>query len=224
MLKLKKKAKPSKASEAVPPAARPKKPKDAAMLRSLPDDFVLAPQAEAPRHALGQDRSGPKSRVRELSWSQFDVHVQALARSVKSSFKPDAVVGVAHGGVFVGGALGSALKTEFFPVRISRRSRDNGGGRAAPKLFGEMPKELKGRNVLIVDDVSSSGDTLELAIALLQQVGAKQLRTAALIARKHGYAPDFAALTTEEFYVFPWDYNEVTEDARFDADPDKAGA
>lgn len=200
-----------------------KKPKNAATLRSVPDDVVLAPQAEAPRHLIGQDRSGPKSRVRELSWAQFDVHVQALARTVKASFKPDAVVGVAHGGVFVGGALASALRADFFPVRITRRSRDS-APRSTPRLYGEMPKELKGRKVLIVDDVSSSGDTLELATELLQKIGAKHLRTATLITRESGFAPDYTAITTDELCVFPWDYDAVTEDARFDVDPDKAGA
>lgn len=211
-----------KPSKKTPP--KPKKPKDADTLRSFPEDFVLAPQAEAPRHLIGQDRSGPKSRVRELTWAQFDGHVQTLARTVRAAFKCDAVVGVAHGGVFVGGALASALKAEFFPVRISRRSRDKSSRHGMPKLYGQMPKELKGRKVLIVDDVSSSGDTLVLATELLQELGAKQVRTVTLITRAHGFVPDFTALTTDEFYVFPWDYSELTDDARFDVDPDKAGA
>lgn len=219
MLKLKKKSKPAPKVD----PQRPKKPKDAVTLRSLPEDFVIAPQAEAPRHLIGQDRSGPKSRVRELSWAQFDLHVQALARTVKASFKLDAVVGVAHGGVFVGGALASALRVEFFPVRITRRSRDS-NQRTPPRLYGEMPKELKGRKILVVDDVSASGDTLDLANELLEKVGAKDVRNATLIARADGFRPDFAAITTDEFYVFPWDYDAVTEDARFDVDPDKAGA
>lgn len=219
-LKLKKKA-PKKADGRSD--ERPRKPKDAATLRSLPEDLVLAPQTEPPRHLSGHDHSGPHSRIRELTWAQFDAHVQALARTVRKAFKADAVVGVAHGGVFVGGALASALKLEFFPVRISRRSRDK-GGRSTPRLYGQMPKELKGRNVLIVDDISSSGDTLELAIDLLRRLGAKDVRTATLVAREGGFAPNFAALTSDEIHVFPWDYDAVTEDARFDVDPDKAGA
>lgn len=222
MLKLKKKlsSKPKGASKL---EEKPKKPKDALTLRSLPDDVVLAPQAEAPRELIGQDRSGPRSRVRELSWAQFDVHVQALARMVKAGFRSDAIVGVAHGGVFVGGALASALKQDFFPVRISRRSRVS-STRSTPKLFGEMPRELKGRKVLIVDDVSASGDTLDLARELLSKIGAKDIRTATLITREHGFEPDFTAIKSDELYVFPWDYDAVTEDARFDVDPDKAGA
>lgn len=183
----------------------------------------LAPQAEVPRQGSGTDRSTQKSAVKELSWSQFDRQIQTLARKIRETYKPDAVVGVAHGGVFVGGAIASALATDFYPVRISRRSRDK-HARNAPKLTGELPKELKGKRVLIVDDVVNSGDTLELAISHARQVGAKQAKTACLVARESGYEPDFVAMTTGTLFVFPWDYEPVVEDTRFDVDPDKAGA
>nr|WP_171818083.1 phosphoribosyltransferase domain-containing protein [Pyxidicoccus fallax] len=190
--------------------------------------MVLAPQVEAPRQPTGRDQSrGRSAGVRELSWAEFDRAVQELAGAIRESFAPQAVVGVAHGGVFVGGALSSALGCEFFPVRISRRSRDTGGAARAsggPKLSGEMPRELKGRRVLIVDDVASSGDTLELATALAREVGAKKVETACLVARPEGYTPDYCALATASLVVFPWDYQPATGDARFDEDPDKAGA
>lgn len=192
-------------------------------LVSIPSDMILAPQVEAPRLVTGRDLSRrQKTHVQELSWAEFDRAVQSLARNISKEYKPQAVVGVAHGGVFVGGALSSALGCDFYPVRISRRSRDKGA--AKPKLGGEMPRELKGKRVLIVDDVASSGDTLELATALAQKVGAKEVNTAALVARPGGFEPGFCALPTEALVVFPWDYEAVTEDGRFDVDPDKAGA
>jgi len=161
------------------------------------------------------DRSAQREAVRELTWAQFDRLVTAMARQIKRSFRPDAVVGVAHGGVFVGGAVAGALQAEFFPVRISRRSRDR-VERRRPRLYGQIPKELKGRRVLLVDDVAASGDTLELARALLERVGAKATRTATLVAREGAYVPDWTALTTQELVVFPWDYQPVVEDGRFE--------
>src|SRR5438132_1697643 len=84
--------------------------------------------------------------------------------------------GVPRGGVFVGGAIAAALAADFYPVRISRRSRDK-VVRRSPRMFGEMPRQLKGKKVLIVDDVAASGDTLELAKALAAKVGAKSVET-----------------------------------------------
>jgi uncharacterized protein len=191
-------------------------------LVSIPSDMVLAPQVEAPRQLTRRDQSRQKTSVQELSWAEFDRTVRELALTISKSFKPQVVVGVAHGGVFVGGALSSALGCDFYPVRISRRSRDKGTPK--PKLSGEMPRELKGKRVLIVDDVVSSGDTMELATALALKVGAREVNTAALVARPGGFAPGFCALPTDAIVVFPWDYEVVTVDGRFDVDPDKAGA
>jgi hypothetical protein len=220
------KSSPKKSSSSAP---APKQGRaQAEKLVSIPADLVLAPQAEAPRQPTGRDQSrGRSAGVRELTWAEFDRAVQELASAIRESFAPQAVVGVAHGGVFVGGALSSALGCEFFPVRISRRSRDPGGGarsRSGPKLAGEMPRELKGRRVLIVDDVASSGDTLGLATALAREAGAKKVETACLVARPEGFAPDYCALATAALVVFPWDYEPATGDGRFDEDPDKAGA
>ena len=142
--------------------------------------------------------------------------MQQLARDIAKKFKPEAVVGVAHGGVFVGGALASALKAEFYPVRISRRSRDQGVA-AAKKLSGVMPKALKGLRVVIVDDIAASGDTLELASELAKVAGAKAVATAALVCRPRGFKPKFFWQNSAAFFVFPWDYDLSTEDERFRA-------
>ncbi len=163
----------------------------------------------------GSDRSGAHSAAREVSWAEFQRVVQQLAREISKKFRPDAVVGVAHGGVFVGGALAVALEVEFYPVRISRRSRDQGVA-AAPKLSGVMPKELKGRRVVIVDDIAASGDTLQLAAKLAGGAGAKAVATTALICRPKGFEPDFYWEKSTDFFVFPWDY-DLSIDERFRA-------
>jgi hypoxanthine phosphoribosyltransferase len=161
----------------------------------------------------GQDRSRQKGTAREWSWSEFDQAVQGLAQQISKSFEPDAVVGIAHGGVFVGGAIARAMGCDFFPVRISRRSRDK-QVRSSPQSFQEMPPELKGRKVLLADDVVASGDTLELARALLDKVGVDEVRTACLIGRDN-YPVDWAAVVGDDLFVFPWDYLPMVEDGRF---------
>jgi uncharacterized protein len=212
-----------KASKQGKPPAKPSK-KKVEKLVSIPSDVVLAPQVEAPRMPTGRDQSRQRSSVQELSWMDFDRAVQEMARTIHKGFKVEAVVGVAHGGVFVGGALSSALGCEFFPMRITRRSRDRGeGGRGS--TFGEMPAELKGRRVLIVDDVAASGDTLEMATTLALKAGAREVMTACMLARPGSYTPDFCALTSQAFIVFPWDYEPVGgSDRSSDVDPDMAGA
>jgi hypoxanthine phosphoribosyltransferase len=118
-----------------------------------------------------------------------------------------------HGGLFVGGALASALKAEFYPVRVTHRHRAT--GRDA-RVSDDMPREVAGRRVLIVDDVASSGDSIEFATRLAKANGAKAIKSAALIARPGRFEPDFTAITSDDFFVFPWDYQDVVEDMRFE--------
>lgn len=200
---------------------RPPRGAKVAEIVSIPPEVVLSPQSEAPRQGTGTDRSGSKSQVRELTWADFDRWVQSLARDILGAFHPQAVVGVVHGGVFVGGALARALDCDFFPVRVSPRSRDKS---ARSGVLAAMPSELRGKRVLLVDDVAGSGDTLRLAAALAEKAGCKETRTACLVRREGGFAPSFSAAVVGDFVVFPWDYEPVVEDVRFDVDPDKAGA
>lgn len=195
---------------------KPPAKKNVERIESIPDDVVLAPQAEAPRGLAAMERGRPSGagKVREMSWMEFDRLVQGLARDIRKRFKPDAVVGVAHGGVFVGGAIASALSVEFYPVRITRRSRDKATQEKKPKLTGDMPAELKGQRVLVVDDVASSGDTLQLACERLEKVGARAVATASLVCKEEGYQPDHFAITADELIVFPWDY-DLVDDERF---------
>ncbi len=131
------------------------------------------------------------------------------------------MVGIAKGGVFVGGALAGLLSRDFYPVRISRRSRDR-VVRRRPKVFGRMPAELSGKRVLIVDDVVASGDTLQLACDRAREAGAAEVQSAALVAREGGPRPDYFALETADLVVFPWDY-DVIDDGRFETDPGDIG-
>ncbi len=181
-------------------------------------EHSLSPQSELPRGLLGQDRSGARNLVREMSWAQFDSAVQGMARQISAGYRFDLVVGVAPGGLYVGSALATALGKPFHPVRILGRTRDPLTGRM-PKVMA-MPREVKGARILLVDDVIASGDTLRRAVAVARKAGARQIRTATLLCRDQGAVPDWTVLVMEGPLVFPWDYGPVTEDGRFDLVPD----
>jgi hypothetical protein len=144
----------------------------------------------------------PKKAVRELGWAAFGDVARALAAQIARRFRPTVVVGIAKGGVFVGGALAAALGAEFYPVRIEKRRRDAG---ALPEPIQELP-DLHGKKVLVVDDVASTGATLARARALARKAGAREVRTAVLVARPRGARPDFSAFATDELVLFGWDY------------------
>ncbi len=169
-----------------------------------------------------RDRSSADAGgFQEITWQRFDQLTRDLAARIGKN-PPDLVIGIAKGGVFVGGAIAAQLRCDFFPVRISRRSRDR-VARRRPKVFGKMPTEVKGKRVLVVDDVVASGDTLKLACAQALAAGAREAKSAALAIRDGAPRPDWVALETADLVVFPWDY-DVIDDGRFETDPETAGA
>lgn len=166
------------------------------------------PTASRSRRRAQARPAGGSQRVRELSWSELDGLAQQLAAAVQKAYDPDAVVGVVKGGVFAGAAVAEALGRKFFAVRISRRSRDR-GLLPRPKIWGRMPPAVRGRRVLVVDDVAASGETLRLARRLATAAGARTVRTASIAVHKKGFRPDFYALASDDLIVFPWDYHEL---------------
>ena len=141
------------------------------------------PRASSPAALLGQDRSGPRNLVREMSWAQFDEAVQAMAREISAAYSCDLVVGIAPG-ADVGSALASALSKPFHPVRILGRHPRSATGRM-PKVMA-MPREVKGARILLVDDVIASGTDAPAGDRVARKAGARQIRTATLLSRDQG--------------------------------------
>jgi hypoxanthine phosphoribosyltransferase len=146
-------------------------------------------------------RRSPKKAVREIGWATFGEIARVLAGRIADEFQPDVVVGIAKGGVFVGGALAAVLGADFHSVRIEKRRRDPGPVEAV----AELPP-LTGKRVLVVDDVASTGATLAKTRALARKSGAREVKTAVLVVRPQGARPDFFAFETEALILFGWDY------------------
>ncbi len=165
-----------------------------------------------PRH-----HSRPRRQVREVGWAAFEQMSRDLAGRIAERFRPDVVLGIAKGGVFVGGAIATTLGAEFLPVRVKRRSRDR--VRSPPD---RLPR-LTGKRVLVVDDVAVTGETLDRARSLARRAGAREVQSAVLVRRPGRAQPDWFAVETDELVVFGWDY-EMESFAGAVGDPGDTGA
>jgi len=159
-----------------------------------------------PPSALG---SAP-TEVFDLSWEVFGELCRALALRVYRDYEPDLVVGIATAGVIPAAVIADILQIDFFSMKISRRA----GGqlvREQPELLSTAPVQAAGKRVLLVDELTTSGDTLRIALAALRDVIPEEIRTATCFSRPGGYTPDYTTLATEALIVFPWD-RQVIED------------
>ncbi len=146
---------------------------------------------------------GPQDFL-ELDWEMFGELCRALAMKVSRGYDPDMIVGIARAGVIPAAVMASVLRKDFHSMKISRRE---GGERVRerPAVLSAAPAQAQGKRVLLVDEITTSGDTLRLALAALRDVGPEEIRTATVFVRPQGHAPDYSALETDSTIIFPWD-------------------
>ena len=153
----------------------------------------------------------------DLSWEMFGELCRALALKVARDYDPDVVVGIARAGALPGAVVATILGTDFYSMIISRKGVDD-EERERPEILSAAPREVEGQRVLIVDEVTTSGATLRLALAAVRDTRPIEVRTATSFARTRGYKPDYFALETDAEVVLPWDHH-LLEDDEFVANP-----
>ncbi len=132
------------------------------------------------------------------------------------------VFSVMNGGLVITGKLLTYLN---FPLEASyvhaTRYRDQlSGGRLEWKV--RPTQSLKGRTVLIVDDILDEGHTLEAISDYCLEQGAVEVKTAVLVDKKHNrkarpdLKADFCGLEIEDRYIFGYglDYQGYWRNAK----------
>lgn len=146
----------------------------------------------------------PKS-VLEVDWPFFGELCRGLALKVWHDYQPDLVVGIARAGVIPGAVIASILRKDFASMTLRRAEMGE-----APALISRPTLSPKNCRVLLVDSTCDSGATIRLALSVMKEEGAKEVKTA--IAIKTGpYKPDFSALENPSFVILPWDRDVIEE-------------
>ena len=203
-------ARPSGRSRASPrPPAAPRPRAEQPLGVGVADAFALERLKVPP--ALSRASVG---ELREIGWAEFGAMARELAERMEPEFRPDVVIGVVNGGVFLGGALANYVRAEFRPIRVRKFGR-----RSVPQAV----VGLRGKNVLVVDDVTVSGQTLGAGRLTAEKAGARDVRTAVMVVRPTGHRADFFALETQQLVVFGWDYQLHGGGGESGGDPGEVG-
>ena len=136
-----------------------------------------------------------------------------LAVKIRNSrYRPDVVVAIARGGYVPARLLCDSLNvTDLSGFRIVHYASGSQKQEKA-QLVDDLCRDLGGKNVLLVDDVSDTGETLELARNHLVEHGAGNIRIAVLHHKQTStLEPDYFAhrIIKWRWIIYPW---AVTED------------
>lgn len=146
-----------------------------------------------------------------LDWGRVHSSVLELSRKIEGSgFRPDSIVGVARGGWVVARLLSDLLGVdELLSIRVSFYT---GVGRreAKPRIASPIAGEIKGKRILVADDVADTGESLLLVVDHLSALGASEIRVATLHVKPWSKVkPDYFVEGTATWILYPWEYRET---------------
>lgn len=160
--------------------------------------------------------AGKDSFKCELASFDYVVRLsRILSRKIKASgYTPDLIVAIGRGG-FVPGRLicDFLLFNDLTSMKIEHYTR---AADVQPKatIRYPIPVDISGKKVLIVDDVTDTGDTLNLAVAYVWNLKPADVRTAVLQHKTCSpFVPDYYAqkIIKWRWIIYPWArYEDLT--------------
>ena len=146
-----------------------------------------------------------------MSWELFEKLAINVAKSIREDgFQPDFMVGLARGGWVLSRVLCDflgvkdlvSLKVEHWGVTATP------DGKAQIKYPFDI--DLTGKNVLVVDDITDTGESMLVAVEYVKSKNPASIKTAAL---RHidgsKFTPDYYGdIISWRWVVFPWNFIE----------------
>jgi len=155
--------------------------------------------------------SGDSFLCEVMDWRLFaELSEKVAEKIVASGWQPDFMVGLARGGWVLSRVLCDylgvkdlvSIKVEHWGVTATP------DGKARIKYAFDV--DLTGRRVLVVDDITDTGESMMVAVDYVREKNPLEVRTAAL---RHidgsKFTPDYYGdVITWRWVIFPWNYVE----------------
>lgn len=151
----------------------------------------------------------------KLTWEDIEKITDELADKIKaSSFKSDYIIGITTGGLIPLYFLAKKLDDIENILTISATSYDKDRRKDLKIIY--LPNiNLNGKKVLLVDDITETGDTLKkISDIVIDQYKVSELKTVTLGVNtdKCKFYPDFYVIEEKgEWVVFPWEKDDFPE-------------
>ncbi|MGQ9640975.1 MAG: phosphoribosyltransferase [Candidatus Bathycorpusculaceae bacterium] len=147
------------------------------------------------------------------TWNQIYNMLLNLAEKIrKDNFKPDIIVGVSRGGWpparvmsdLLGNPNLANVKVEFY-LGVAETKGE-------PILTQPVSVEVKGKRVLVVDEVADTGKSLKLIKHHIMEKGTSEVKIATVYYKPWSIIkPDYYEKETSQWIVFPWEIRETIQ-------------
>ena len=168
------------------------------------------------------------AEVKKQYFTYNGIHktVKKLAGGIiASGFNPDIIVAIGTGGFIPARILKTFITKPILTVGLSYYDEHNQPKEAPEKIqwIDEIETKLKGKRILLVDEVDDSRTTLEYCLRELLSYKPQEIAVAVLHNKnkeKRGVIPDeithyFAGDVLEDNWIcYPWDADDIEEQDR----------
>ena len=153
-------------------------------------------------------------RLLLVGWSEIERLCGSLAGKVRrSGFRPDMIVCIGRGGWIPARIMADLLDVHDLSSMMIEFYKGTKKGRKHPVLTQPILVDVRGKRVLLVDDVVESGRTLALARKTLEERGVGEARSAVLhLKPRSSMKPDFSGKIVRGWVIYPWEKGEVTRE------------
>jgi hypoxanthine phosphoribosyltransferase len=147
-------------------------------------------------------------RCELVTWHQVDTLSRRLAKNIRAAgFEPDVIVAIGRGGYVPARLLSDLLEQDNLTSFKIEHYKAGAHKEPVARIRYPLSVELQDSKVLIVDDVSDSGDTFEVAVEHVQAKGPVDVKTAVLHHKTtSSYEPHFLAhkIIKWRWIIYPW--------------------
>lgn len=144
-----------------------------------------------------------------VSWEMYQDLVRKISASILShSPYVNQIVAISRGGLTLGHLCSDFLRIPIATIAIQSYSDIQKHGELT--ITEPLKMDIRGRQVLLVDDVADSGKTLKRATEYLQSFKPKSITVATLFYKPRSeYRPDYFAQQTTRWILFPYEPTEM---------------
>jgi hypothetical protein len=145
------------------------------------------------------------------TWDELHEYIKQIVKKIKKDdYHPDIVIALSRGGFVPARVICDLLiikdlvsiKVDHWGVTATKDGKAH--------LRYPIAVDLTGRKVLIVDDITDSGESMIIATDFVKKLNPKEVKTAAIFHIKHSkFVPDYYSKKIDWVWVmWPWNYIE----------------
>ena len=133
-----------------------------------------------------------------MDWPTIENELKELSKKITT---PQIIIGITRGGIIPARCLSSILGVKSMHcIGVAKIGEER-------KVITEILEDLKGKNILLVEDMLESGKSIIVAKKYLESKGAKVKTACLYIMPQSEIIPDYYLKKVKEVQNFPWEKN-----------------